>query len=359
MYTRKKYIDIAKCIAICGVVFEHSQYFINTGRNFVAIRIWIISFFLQLFFVCSGITNKEIVLSKNNIGIFLQKKFLTLIIPYILWCFIYTPEINLNFLKCILWGTNESIEACGVNGVLWFFPVMFLSTIIFQIIYTLYVKRFKNSTWFLYFVFIGLFMIALINEHIVSQTWWFGANISIVGVLFIMIGYMAKKIVNYLYNLSIFQKIILLGITLCLSVFLANFNMPFYFDEYSTVHFEYAVWFARGLWGRNLCVFLLSSCCSCISVLLLSMIICENRFLEYLGKNTAVIMCMHMIIYSIIMPQLTPYFVNINLKYYDIITPLLCTAINIICSIPLIYFVSKYIPVLGGKAWTVYLEEKS
>ena len=71
---------------------------------------------------------------------FFYKKVKSLLIPYLIWGMIYTHSIDTNFFKGMAYATNPSLGYAQTNQVLWFLPVMFISTILHQII-----MQFKNK----------------------------------------------------------------------------------------------------------------------------------------------------------------------------------------------------------------------
>lgn len=67
-------------------------------------------------------------------------------VPYVLWALIYA-KISFKNLLLIAYGTNETIISAGSSGVLWFLPVYFVATILFEIV--MYVSK-KNKMYSCY-----------------------------------------------------------------------------------------------------------------------------------------------------------------------------------------------------------------
>ena len=73
MKERKSYIDVAKFVAIFLLYVEHTGLFVNlSGRGYIALKIWICSFHMPLFFIVFGM-----VISTEAVA---RKKFFRLLI---------------------------------------------------------------------------------------------------------------------------------------------------------------------------------------------------------------------------------------------------------------------------------------
>ena len=107
------WLDIAKGIGIILMVLGH------TGLPSM-INNWIFSFHMPLFFIISGILfNPSRYVSSIK---FIQKRVLTLLLPYLIFSSIVLFFSNEKVTDWILSGWNTGIA-------LWFLPVLFLSEI--------------------------------------------------------------------------------------------------------------------------------------------------------------------------------------------------------------------------------------
>lgn len=121
---RELWADIAKGIGVILVILGHTSQLSN-----IAIE-WIFSFHMPLFFWISGYFYKD----AESIASYAKKKFTTLIWPYFLYsiifliinCFVVREDRNL-IINEILGGLSGQ----GTDGILWFFPALFWTEIIF------------------------------------------------------------------------------------------------------------------------------------------------------------------------------------------------------------------------------------
>ena len=129
---RLDYIDIAKGFAIMLMVFGHTF----SAHQETMIMVWIYSFHMPLFFLTTGILYR--IKEKKGLKqrIKLNKKILTLLLPFFLWNTVYQLFIS---ILSILGG--ESAKATLLSNIriviqlqgsaMWFLPTMFLATLFF------------------------------------------------------------------------------------------------------------------------------------------------------------------------------------------------------------------------------------
>jgi len=134
---RITYFDLAKGIGIILVVLGHME---NISSE---LRIWISSFHMPLFFIISGM----LMAAKNEIGIepkgeeksvteLVKKKVRGILIPYFWFSLIYIPIDIINLLvldnvdkHTFIQNILDSVTLSGVS-VMWFLPALFISEVV-------------------------------------------------------------------------------------------------------------------------------------------------------------------------------------------------------------------------------------
>lgn len=216
---RVRYIDIAKLIAILFILLDHMQYHITVGNKFMTFRVIWLSFFLQIFFISAGITgNFNYTNSLKNIKEYILKKFQTLLIPYILWCFLLnnTGNHQINFFLGILLGNVDGLEYAGINSILWFLP-SFFGAYIFTFLVLWFCQKFHNKKILLLFFIIGLLYLQKILCLYIPEYLYFGLKSAFAGSALMLSGYLLKDIVFSLWNYSTLKKC-------CISLFLGGLS---------------------------------------------------------------------------------------------------------------------------------------
>lgn len=159
-------LDFLKGICILLVVLAHA---VSFTRFPDMLHAYISGIFLNVFFVVSGYllyTTKK--LSKTDIKVKIKRKFISLIIPYLIFSIL---TIFWHIIICVVLGNTEvSAEYFGWNliardifcmvsgigiGTLWFLPVLFVSYSFLLIISAVMID--KNNKF--KFIFLGLLFI--------------------------------------------------------------------------------------------------------------------------------------------------------------------------------------------------------
>lgn len=141
--------DLYKGIAIILVVCGHL--IMSNWENAIdkhPVYTWIYSFHMPLFFFVSGFLVDYTFINRSVLG-GLKKKFLSLMIPYVVWCFIIAPSVNsrlelsfihvfvdtnprywfvyLLFLYSAFYYIGQGLSKCCKIGFLWGFVMSFLA----------------------------------------------------------------------------------------------------------------------------------------------------------------------------------------------------------------------------------------
>ena len=272
---RLRYIDIAKGMAILCMVLGHTY----SMQEKPFIFIWIYSFHMPLFFITSGILYRIKRSGEQKYSSLIQKKTKTLLIPYLIWNTIYQIFISiLNFRGGKnIWLTNLQHIIYFNGSAMWFLPVMFIASLIFLV-------TIKNK----YLNIILGITLAIVGINMPECSYMLEVVFrAFVGVIFIEIGY-------YFYDMYInnFSKIILV-IVIGLDILgvqkngLVNLSDRLFNNPY---------------------IYIWTACLGTYIIYKLSIYLDKRniRLLEYWGKNSIKILCLHGFIIEIIRLVLHP-----------------------------------------------------
>ena len=307
---RITWLDTAKGIGILLVILGHMA--IPEKLSII-----IFSFHMPLFFFISGfLFNENKYLLNKKIYI---KKFSSLIWPF------YTFTILTLILNIILHNTGELSSFVyfkqvlldmmfandSIDTPLWFLTALFTTEIIFfQLL-----KYYKDKVIFIIFI---IFVIGLLNAYSLDLKLFFNIHIAMIGLIFFTAGWYIK---DKLYLMDIikvnfFYKFIFLLMVL---VFLALNNQKI--DMYSMQY-------------GNIFYFMGTSFIGIFLVLLISIRLDNIKFisivLNYLGRNSLILLAMHGII-----PLIVHYFIGTLPFRMDRI-------INIVLLFASIEFINRY-----------------
>ena len=259
---RLNYIDITKGIAIFLVVLGHT-YRGNIVQN------WLYSFHMPLFFFISGWLYKEKSRLENGFLVFALKKSRRLLVPYFVF-------FILNFLYWIL---VERHFRTFDQGPLWFLPIL----LIVECIATLLIKQVgKNDSWSvttLFVLLVGFLCIGNAGIQFDGVIGWIVRCYN--GVFWYYVGFLlsrhykewvesfsVRNVSSWLFVLTSLVLNVLSGCN--------NGRVDMYANRFHNV-FLYVF---SALFGIFFCVGM-------------SVLTRKNKALEYIGKNSLIIMCTH------------------------------------------------------------------
>lgn len=332
MSKRIEYIDIAKCIAILGIICVHlpNGSIINICETFHVVT----------FFIISGLLN-----AKKNIGesfiVYAKKRSKTLLWPYLMLsiCNLFisviltlkNQEMNIllnDFLKTILFR--------GI-GTLWFFPVLLGGELICGLIYKYFAKRYKI---FLLWIIINIATILFIQFNNRIHCLYF-LNINeliiwpieflttiVIASSFILLGYLIAPILYSLRNYS--KRNSMIGIILFIVFIVLDIIVyPKYNCDLHYLRFDSYV------------VYLFCSICGSISIILLSILLSYLRtFIKYfvfLGSNSIIIMCTHKDFFIVYILSL----ICTKIGLYNIVNSVMTLLLTVIVEIFLIKIINN------------------
>lgn len=313
--TRKQYVDYIKAIGIILVILGH----INFAND--AVKEWIYAFHMPVFFFATGLVLKK----ENPCRSYLLKKFQGLVIPYLIWAFLYAGFSFENAAR-IGYGSYYTISSAGSLTSLWFLPTMFIAVVICQLILKLSEKKLIIGIFAA-----GTFVISIFLPRIEKGYPWC-VDVSLLAVAFILFGYLFEKIVNKITMGGI--MIFLMGTAL---TFTHRMN-PIVADSY--------VLMARMRIG-NPVVFLITALGGCLMAYgagkILESLGTRYKVLTFIGKNT-------LVIFAVQKPIISVFEKCFYVIGFPWVVELVITGIGtLICSCVLCSIVNKFAPCLAGR----------
>lgn len=336
---RISYIDMAKGIGILLVVAGHTEFM---PANLIT---WISSFHMPLFFIISGMLFSHTEVFRKDGKAFIINKLKTILIPYAFFSVISIIASAIldydSFPKDLIVPLLETLSFKGI-AVLWFLPALFLSetaffwlrrhtstrmtivtvaaVLIFSITGSELFHRFYISTGGYFNLFIGYLITVIIRTGI--------------SITFFALGYFSYK----LFFVKKLQKGIywfICGICIALNLCIGFTNGRV--DLNQLVFGNYVLYYLAAIFGS-------------MSVICLCKALPDIKLLNYIGKNSLIIMVTHGncrllgISYAIgrLALSVVPALGRIG---YIIIVIIAMTALEAVA----IYVINHYMPFLIGK----------
>lgn len=299
-------IDVAKGIGILLVVFAHIVGF-NLSNTIIY------SFHMPLFFILSGmVMNVE---KYRSFKCFIKNKLKSLIVPYLFFCLLSiaivfilylvveiseTPMFLLKSLYSVFW----SPYSLDFNTPLWFLPCLFITELMYYLIYRLCKKK---------------YLICIFTAIIVACGWIaesklipfdfsilpFNLSSACFSLGFLAIGNLFAPFVK---QKLLHQKNTKSTIIKCLCICVLSFCIMTVFALINGKVNIGGGTFSNGVWTY------ISGVSGTLGILCLSQILCNSRFLNFCGKNSLTIMGCHMLIVSVIL-DILPLFSRIGLGF--------------------------------------------
>ena len=329
---RDTVIDTARGIASILMVIGH------LGMKSAIVQ-FIYSFHMPLFFLISGMTAKGG--CKESLDIYINKRVKRLLVPYILFAFIYsTPGIR-EYLFSILGCRQGLVEARSLTH-LWFLPCMFIADILFQLILRYMLLSSKGIPQFFYVGVISLICSwtgVIVTRHFPYAEWIpFSANIAFISIPFIFIGYCLSQSEIYtdIRNKPLYIKLLVMFFLLVVPLLLYRFNLPTSVTD-GFNHVELSI----GSCGNYL-FFMVNAICGSLGIICLSTV-ADCTYLRKVGQSTITCLGTHGIIISVV----TVIILNICVMSWMIY--IVSLSLVLITIIPIQLLFQKYFPNLVGK----------
>lgn len=269
---RDKYLDYARGIAIILVMYCHYFYEKTFFKN------WIYTFHIPLFFIITGIILGK---RKSNDSFDFKKNFKSLMIPYyVMGVISIIALIFLNIINGISWSTDllYNIKSLMLlNGIkaLWFLPCLFFA----KLFYFNIKQNFKDTGKRNLIIFI-ISVFAFVKLDFISLFFYNIFRRVLIATTFLFIGdFLNFKIEEE--KISIIKIVVLFLLTLIMTKIMGN--MDLYYVNLK----DYFGYFLAAVFGS---LFILLSCKYLENKNL------KLRLLNFIGKNTLIILGTHMVL---------------------------------------------------------------
>lgn len=316
---REKWIDVSKAIAILMVIIGHADP-VDFG--------FVYGMHLFIFFVLSGYT-----MHVNSITVeYINNKFTRLMHPYFTTCFFIliadvcnriasVGEISIGEIKQIVSydiirafhasGTYTNIghiEIGGRIGAIWFLPAMFFSVLIIQIVLKVFKNNIDRS--------VILILVALLGIITARFIWLpFSVQAACMASVFIWIGYRLKE--QKAISCVIDKKIIIGAIViLAAGIYKGYCGMAIVTADIN-----------------DLIVSVVVAASGFILVTFFAKKIQDNIFLNFIGKNSLYVLCVHLFILETCWQYITFFTDKLGFTNDGIYRRLIITILNIVLAL--------------------------
>jgi len=279
---RINWIDIAKAVGIYLVVLGHLD-ITPVMRNVIY------SFHMPLFFFISGFTFKRAL--QLDFATLLKKKFQSLVCPYIsfsiiLFLFLHFVRRRLSSDPGADFSASDALIqiALGVNGEAYSTPLWFLVTLFLAELALWSILKINKKPWQM-LVVLAMFSFGMVYEYLYQtkgvKVLPFDLNLVAYYEIFLVAGYYVSEL-SFWKNMQLKNK--LLGLFLSMVLFALSLMLNSQIAEASV-----------GIWVSVAAAFL-----GIATTLFISQLIPRNKVLDFVGKNTLVILALHLIAFSVL-----------------------------------------------------------
>lgn len=180
--SRIDYIDIAKALGIMLVIAGH------VVSSNTEIKRVLYAFHMPLFFMLSGMLLRvKSAYSADTWKTLIIKKLRALMLPYIIWALIYS-SFSFKHVALAMYGTRETLIMAGSLTSLWFLPVMFLASMLAELVLLVSTKVRKNETLAVVVGMAVCFWIGFIFPHHGTYGDLWGMDIAFIATAFMLLG---------------------------------------------------------------------------------------------------------------------------------------------------------------------------
>lgn len=354
---RLHWIDTLKGIAITLVVFAHHSLP-------VTLNTYIYSFHMPLFFFISGFLFdfRKYAKSASN---FVKRRLKSLIVPYFffalltcLFYFLLEKIFHFGYFKISTFYDVIYIILCApgdrdlVNPPLWFLPCLFVTELLFYgIAKKYYEEPRKLVLWLTATGMIGYFYAVYTD---IRLPW--NADVALTAVVFYGVGNLFRKFTESKVE---FESDVFLDAD---SRFRKRFSraekfFPGVFLLLNLLYIRYLMEFPtagkinlNALEYGNFFSYYLLAFSGIFTFVYLFKKIGSSNILEYYGRNSLIVLAFHFPIMDILLTLILLIFgIDLDVDYYNASIALGLTALNLLCLIPVIFLINKYLPFLIGK----------
>lgn len=331
MKKRNNYIDLVKGVSIFLVVLGHHKTELTT---------YIYSFHMPLFFFISGIFHSNY----NSYKEFFRRKVESLLCPYFTFAFslfFFWLIIGRKFGESLIRNTPIFVafngiflgtEISGISSMDWGTPVWFLLCLFLVTNLYYFISKLKIEKIILYNIIFGCigYYLSIHTYKNIFSIWHFDA--ALVAINFYTLGNLLK---DKLFDEKI-EKISILILILVLLLSIIGNKINGRVDMNSKQYSNIILFYLNAILGIAFWT---------ISIKKLKI---KNIFLEYIGKNTAIIMAYHQRTLTFIKLILI-IILKLNYPEDNLLLSIIFSIIQILLCIPVIFIFNNYFPFLVGK----------
>lgn len=310
MKNRIEYIDTAKGILILTMLIGHIW-------NYGYVHDFIYAFHMPAFFVISGILFRYSSAIKKTFGRSIFAKFKALIIPYLFFeVFAIVLHVLQNGMILNIKGyIFEIITMRLSNGPLWFLIVLFLSEILFLLVYKVVDMEGKFGECLIIVLFVTLLFLPKFPQYINITT-------TIMALFFLIVGFK-------FYELMSEKSFVFMFVAVLITTFSAIANsgsgMPDYQDGYRVLYII-------GALAGSYFILQVSSLLHC-------------NMISFYGKNSLILLGSH---YPIL--RLVKCFFKI--EEFSVYAGLIFFIAFLLLEVPLFYVINHFFPFVIGKSYS-------
>ncbi len=323
---RIDWVDVVKGFGIFLVVY---------GHNFPILETYIYGFHMPLFFFLSGLFHPIKITT-----LIVKKRAQQILIPYfswstllfLFWFFIgrkygesseVEASVFKNFIGIFFAQGNTTYMNWGMP--MWFLPSIFLTFLIFGFIQKIKQKLFQVLI-IVFLVILGFLMPKVLNVHFV----W-SIDVTLVSLFFYTIAFYLKNIIlNYKIKYEVLALLALLVLHSILSL-----NLSTKVDMYRSIYGNEIFFLTNALLGVAFWILFFKK-------------IGHIKILNFFGKNTLLVLVLHLRILTVIKLLLVLFWSSKSFEFNEL-EKLILVVIQLFILYPIIVFINKNIPFLNGK----------
>ena len=296
---RLSWLDVLKGIGIILVVIGH-VYSNRTVFN------WLYSFHMPLFFLVAGWVYKE-----KSVLTDIKRRIQTIVVPYFsfgLLVLFYWQVIerrfrdsDMSFMDSLLGLFSGCYDNLDFNVHLWFLPCFFVTVVLFNILVNLGGRKFA-------YIAVALMSLVYVVLPMPELPWGFNRVFKYIG--FYAVGFFGAGRETKIVDRNVGTGAIAV-ILLALNFFLALHNLT-----------TGIMWFVTAMIGVS-------------SIILISQLINENRILQYFGRISLIVLCIHGPVYRIVVKIVSiPLHMGTDAVRENILLAMIAVAVTMfICSV--------------------------
>lgn len=267
---------------------------------------WLYSFHMPLFFLAAGWVYKE-----KSVLTDIKRRIQTIVVPYFsfgLLVLLYWQVIerrfrdsDMSFMDSLLGLFSGCYDNLDFNVHLWFLPCFFVTVVLFNILVNLGGRKFA-------YIAVALMSLVYVVLPMPELPWGFNRVFKYIG--FYTVGFFGAGRETKIVDRNVGTGTIAV-ILLALNFFLSLHNLT-----------TGIMWFVTAMIGVS-------------SIILISQLINENRILQYFGRISLIVLCIHGPVYRIVVKIVSiPLHMGTDAVRENILLAMIVVAVTmLICSV--------------------------